>query len=138
MNKVIAYPFLLAALFLAGGCEGPLDDREGVSGNITLKGKPLENGTITFFPVSTGTQSGTTIAQGKYAILRDKGLSPGKYKVFISSPDGKTPEAVKDALPGPSGNFTSVDRVPAAFNTESKTEVSVQKGAPNTFSFDIP
>ena len=49
-----------------------------------------------------------------------------------------TPDNDPNAAPGPSGNFTSKDRIPAKFNIDSKLEVEVKKGDPNKFDFSIP
>ena len=127
-------------VLLVLGCA--TDDRSSVSGKVTLAGKKLEQGTIMFVPVAreTATQVSALIQDGAYHIPRDGGLLPGKYRVAISSPDGKTPDpgAAPDALPGPSGNFASQDRIPAKFNVASTLEVEVQKGKDNTFDFPIP
>jgi hypothetical protein len=134
----------LLFLALAGigfsGCADRYGGRQAVSGTVMFQGKPLDQGSIMFLPASDGlpTQSGTTINNGSYTIPREQGLVPGTYKVAISSPDGKTPDPGSDALPGPSGNFASKDRIPPEFNTESKHEVEVKKDASNTFDFKIP
>lgn len=136
------HPFSLIVLPLlafVAGCGGS-GGREKVSGTVTFQGKPLDAGNITFLAVSESspTSTGAMITDGKYEIPRDKGLVPGKYKVAISSPDGKTPDPSSDAMPGPSGNFASKDRIPAEFNLESKLEAEVKKGGTNTFDFKIP
>jgi hypothetical protein len=134
-SLLAAAPFLL---FVLVGCGGG-DNREGLSGTVTLNGKNLDRGVITF--VSEGnspTQASAVVENGQYAIPQPQGLAPGKYKVSISSPDGKTPDADPNAAPGPSGNFASKDRIPAKFNIQSKLEVEVKKGDPNKFDFSIP
>jgi hypothetical protein len=118
------------------GCDNS-PRRFAVSGTITFQKAPLKNGTITFYPVSTGTQAGDVIADGRYQIPRDKGLAAGKYRVSISSPDGETP-AAGDAPPGPGGNFASKERIPPDFNEKSKHEIEVTAGGPNEFNFTIP
>ena len=86
-HRLLSAGCMIVNLVVLGGCDnGPV--RHKVSGTITFEKKPLKNGTITFYPESTGTQAGTVIADGKYLIPRDKGLLPGKYRVSISSPDG--------------------------------------------------
>jgi len=124
------------ALFAMVSCDsGPR--RMGVSGSVTFRGAPLKDGTITFIPLATKTQSGTSIVDGKFAISSDKGLEPGTYRVSISSPDGNTP-VDPNTPPGPSGNFTSKERIPADFNENSKREVEVTLSGPNRFEFQIP
>lgn len=127
---------LLVGVFVLVGCD-QYPGRMAVSGTVTMKGEPLKNGTVTFYPVTTGTQSGTAIEDGVFKIKREEGLLAGKYRVSISSPDGETPTN-PGVAPGPSGNFTSKDRVPLAFNQNSKLEVEVTSTGPNEFEFKIP
>jgi hypothetical protein len=137
--RTVLWPLtVLPALVLAAGCEKD-NGRQEVSGTVTLGGKPLPDGIIMFIPVSAeqGTQVSVAISNGAYRVPRDKGLVPGKYKVAISSVDGKTPES-GDAPPGPSGNFASKNRIPPEYNQDSKIEVEVKKGQPNTFNYEIP
>ncbi|MFO0843973.1 MAG: hypothetical protein U0797_16505 [Gemmataceae bacterium] len=133
-------PVLAAALLGVSACGDPLGGRQAVSGGVTFQGKPLGRGTILFLPATPGlpTQSGAAIADGRYSIPRSQGLVPGRYKVAISSPDGRSPDAGGDALPGPSGNFASKDRIPPAYNLDSKEEVEVTRGGPNRFDYKVP
>ncbi|MBM3997048.1 MAG: hypothetical protein FJ303_23285 [Planctomycetes bacterium] len=127
------FSVLLAALH---GCDrGP--ERYAVSGHITFQKQALKNGIITFYPIDTGTQGGATITDGKYQIPQEQGLSPGKYRVSISSPDGATP-VDPNAAPGPSGNFASKERIPPEFERDSKITIEVTASGPNTFDFTIP
>jgi hypothetical protein len=131
-------PGLLAVL-AAAGCGDSAGGRQAVSGTVTLKGQPLDQGNIMFLPVSgdLATQSGALITKGGYQIPRAQGLQPGKYRVAISSTDGQTP-VEPDALPGPSGNFASKERIPAEFNLKSTQQVEVKRGETNKFDFNIP
>lgn len=128
---------LTCGLVLAlAGCGGG-GGLEPVSGTVTLGGANLDTGTITFLS-ETGNPTSTSIANGAFALPKEKGLAAGKYKVSIDSPDGKTPEADPDAPPGPSGNFTSKNRIPAKYNVESTLQVEVKAGQKNEFKFEIP
>ena len=127
---------LLISLCLLSGCGGT--NLCGVSGTVTLNGKNLDTGTITFISPDGATQASAGVTNGAYALEQAHGLPPGKYRVAIDSPDGKTPDPSSDAPPGPSGNFASVNRIPAKFNTHSTLEVEVKKGEPNKFDFQIP
>ena len=133
------FTFTLTALgaCLSAGC-GKTDARCEASGAITFNGKPLDSGTIVFVSSDGKSQASALIAGGAYQIPKAQGVPPGKYRISISSPDGKTPDADPNALPGPSGNFASKDRIPKAFNSESKHEVEVKTGDPNRFDFTIP
>ena len=137
MRTLLSCSALLLSLPLLAGCGG--SDLCSVSGTVTLNGKNLDHGTITFIsPGDGGSTASAAIVNGAYKIDQAQGLVPGKYRVSIDSPDGKTPDPSSDAPPGPSGNFASVNRVPAKFNRESKVEVEVKKGEENKFDFQIP
>ena len=135
----------LAALLLsvlAVGCGQDYGGRQEVKGTVKLKGQPLDQGLIMFLPISEGggsTQEGAPIANGSYQIDRAHGLAPGKYKVVITSGDGRTPANAPDQEPGPTGaNIISKDRIPPGYNTQSKQEVEVTEKGPNVFDYDIP
>jgi hypothetical protein len=127
---------VLFGIFLLCGCDQS-PTRFAVSGNITFQKAPLKNGIITFYPVSAGTRAGAVISDGKYEIARENGLNPGRYRVSINSPDGESPVDA-NAVPGPSGNFSSKDRIPAEFHSKSKLEIEVTSAGPNQFDFTIP
>jgi hypothetical protein len=119
-------------------------ERQAVSGTVTLKGEPLSDGIIMFIPTSqdVSTQVSVNIVKGRFEVPADKGLLPGKYKVAISSPDGKTPVDSTEP-PGPSGstgsgNFPSKNRIPPEWNENSTIEVEVKAGEPNKFDYAIP
>lgn len=140
MNSGNRCLLLIVLLFTAGfpGC-GPADDgRRAVSGSVTFQGKPLDRGNIMFIsPTGSLSQTGAAITAGRYQISKQQGLLPGRYKVAISSADGDVP-ADPNTPPGPSGNFTSVDRIPAEYNTESKLEAEVKDISENVLDFTIP
>ncbi len=130
-----------ALLVLVTGC-GPSNPRREVSGKVLFNGAPLDNGTITFNPLGGNkegvptTKEGGIITNGEYKILAETGLTPGKYQVIISSGDNIDPDN-PDGLPGPTGNYVSKDRIPAAYNTASTQEIEVTDKGPNVFNWDI-
>ncbi len=129
------------AMLVLVGC-GKSSPRREVSGKVLFKGAPLDTGTIDFHPVARGqegvpaTMEGSVITKGEYKIAAETGLTPGKYKVIISSGDNIDPSD-PEGLPGPTGNYVSKDRIPAAYNTASKQEIEVRDTGPNVFDFDI-
>ena len=131
---------LLNLTFLAG-C-GESNPRREVSGKILFKGTPLDNGIIEFHPLGSAqagvptTMEACVITNGEYKILAEAGLTPGKYKVIISSGDNIDPNN-PEGLPGPTGNYVSKDRIPKEYNTASKVEVEVKDKEPNVFDWDI-
>lgn len=142
MRVVVGRGVFVLAVWVACfavGCGKKGDERVGLTGTVSLQGKPLDRGNILFIPSTPGpTQTGAEIKDGAFSIIKEQGLVPGKYKVSISSPDGKTPDATSNQPPGPSGNFASKERIPPEFNTNSKEEIEVKADGPNQFEFKIP
>jgi hypothetical protein len=133
--------FVLAAVAVSfAGCGPNYGGRQEIKGTIKLKGQPLDQGQITFIPISgdASTKEGSLITNGVYRIERQFGLMPGRYKVIITSGDARTP-ANTDEPPGPTGaNIISKDRIPPEYNTNSKQEVEVTDKKANVFDYDIP
>jgi hypothetical protein len=133
---------LLLAVLLAGGC-GNAAGRQAISGKVTLKGVPLDEGVIEFHPqgdspVALATKAAALIKDGRYQIPRDKGLVPGKYKVVLTSGDKKVPDLPPDTPPGPVKTVLSKERIPAAYNVNTNQFVHVTKEGPNQFDYAIP
>jgi len=133
---------LLGMIASLPGCGPGYGGRQEIKGTIKLKGQPLDQGQIVFMPITGdgATKEGSGIVDGQYKIDRMHGLMPGKYRVSITSGDGKTrADAPPDQAPGPTGaNIISKDRIPPDYNTNSKQEVDVTEKGPNVFDFDIP
>jgi len=130
---------LAVGVAVLSGCGDKYDGRVGVTGSVTLEGAPLDTGTITFEPFDgRGSASGADITNGQYSIERKSGLKPGKYRVMITSGDGKTPASEEEAG-GPGGaNIVSVDRIPPEYNERTQQEVEIKADGANKFDFAIP
>src|SRR5262245_36303787 len=92
LRSAIMTASLAVLLACVAGCAGGDSlPREEVNGTVTIDGKPLAKGLITFVPTSAevSTQGGAPVLEGKFTIPRLQGLVPGKYKVVISSPEDK-------------------------------------------------
>jgi hypothetical protein len=78
---------------------------------------------------------GALIQHGSFAIDRDRGPTPGWYRVRIYSNSGV------QAPPGKGQSQSSrrpmVERLPAVYNARSELEVSVTANGPNQFQFDL-
>lgn len=106
-----------------------------VTGSVTLKGKPLDQGTIEFAPTGeTGVSGGAMIAAGDYQIPGDKGLPPGMYTVRISSAAEESGRV--EQAPGESDTVAE-ERIPAKYNTDSEITVEVKSDGENKFDFKI-
>ncbi|AGA31255.1 hypothetical protein [Singulisphaera acidiphila] len=140
MQKRIQFSsvILLTAL---GGCEGGQGDdlpHQAVSGTVTLDEQPLAHGFIQFQPMgSEGVAAGGSVTDGKYAIERLQGPTPGEYKVLISS--SSAPAAATDTPPPPPGAPTAPrpDPIPAKYNTASKLTAKVEAGKANSIDFPM-
>jgi len=145
MSRLVPVAFALWVAALAG-CSDGLGLRQEVSGKVTLKGEPIQEGVIAFEPLDNpgvteeATGSGDVIRNGAYHLPVEHGLLPGRYRVRITSGDGATP-ANSDEPPGPStgkSNIVSKDRVPPEYNVNTRQEVEVKVGEKNQFDFHIP
>jgi hypothetical protein len=130
---------------LAGGCGASGPVRHEITGKVTYKGEPVEEGIISFEPEDgQASKDGATILHGEYRIPKDKGLFPGRYRVSIVIGDGipvsgnvapASPEAPRRPRnAGPPGK----ERAPPEFNTRSTLVREVTAGGPNSFDFIIP
>lgn len=76
---------VVAGCFVLTGCGG--QGLVPVSGTLTFKGKPVTNAIINFVPSDDGRpSSGKTDENGKFTLYFDeqnKGIKPGKYKVYV-------------------------------------------------------
>jgi hypothetical protein len=134
---------VLPVLLLLAGC-GSSDNlpREPVSGTVTLDGKPLERGTISFQPESgLPTAAAVTISAGQYSMTRAQGLVPGAYRVLISStpPGGGIANNPATGRPPPPGQPTPPPKelLQAKYNEKSILTAEVKGGAENRFDFEL-
>ena len=130
----------IMSVVMSGFVAGCADDPEGfesVSGQITFKGQPLEQGMIQFIPLAAGqpTFSGAVIDDGAYIVPADGGLAAGSYEVRISS--GAAGTAAADPLPGVPGTPLK-ERIPPDYNSKTKQRVEVSPSGENRFDFHIP
>ncbi len=121
----------------AAGCDGAGTGREGLSGSVTLDGKPLGQGSIDFLPVSgRGASCGAVFRDGKFDIEAEKGALPGTYQVQINGV-GKTGRKIpSDEVPGEMmDEYVSV--VPLRYNKHSELTREVVAGEENHFEFRL-
>ena len=130
----VGWPVLGLALFV--GCGSVEDDlpRQAVTGEVTLDGKSLEQGQISFLPASAevGTQVGGAIVAGAYALAQATGPVPGPYLVRIQggSAGGDPDDQAKKYVVQP-------DPVPAHYNTQTTLRVEIKADGPNNFDFEL-
>ncbi len=127
-HRILAWLLLVALL----GC-GSGDGRLAVDGLITLDGKPLSGGVISFRPVQAdkATTAGSGIEEGRYQIPADGGLLPGEYKVVIQAFE-ETGRMVNDPQFG-----QAPETVPVKFNESETLRATVTADGPNRFDFAL-
>lgn len=89
---------LVCFAFLLTGCDGR-PSRVKVSGHVTVDGKPLEYGGVSFKPVGGGRVGGGGIKEGGvYSVTmyeKDDGIPVGTYSVTISSVETLNPRTIR-------------------------------------------
>jgi hypothetical protein len=139
-RRAAFHGFGLAVLALGAlsGC-GDSPSRQEIAGEVTLKGVPVDDGVIQFAPLDgQGTGDGSRIVKGKYRIPKEKGLSPGKYRVSIYAGDGRSGAGNASPDSPYAGQRPGQERVPPEYNEKSDVVKEVTKAGPNQFDFNIP
>jgi hypothetical protein len=109
----------LLLLALVGCGQGP--KMAEVSGKVSVDGKPIEKGAITFIPENgVGPTTGGTIEEGEYAVL----VPYGRMKVSISAPKVvgmKKLYNTKHSIERP----VTAESLPARYNEKTELVVDV-------------
>lgn len=124
----------LAVVLLALGC-GSRYKTAPVSGTITYKGKPVEHGTVTFYPRSGEAPASGPIGRGGEFILTtdrpNDGAIPGKHKVTVRA-YGNTADVSVAANPAKD------QAVPSKYADAGTTTLSVDViDGPNHFDLKL-
>ena len=137
---------LLVAAVLLGttfGC-GDKDpqNRQALSGRVSMNGDPLDAGIVEFSPQGQGSiSSGALIKNGQYAIESSKGLPPGKYLVRLyAAAKSSSSEQAPPGPPGPpvrSSTRPIKGQIPPQYNVRSTLVVEVVGDGSNVFDFDV-
>lgn len=121
----------VVVLGLTVGCGGP--ERAKVSGTVTLDGKPLETGTISFYPVAnSGQTAGGGIQNGQYTLE----ASPGEMTVLISANKVVGKQKMYDTPDSPTVDKV-VELIPERYNKTSELKVTLKAGVNEGVNFDL-
>jgi|GEM_PF-791893 len=126
----------IALSWFAAGCSEAGPARQPISGTITLDGKPLTVGTITFAPLDGTTAATAPIQDGTYRLSRSEGPAPGRYQVEISA---VRPTGRRIAHPDlPSETIDEVRNiVPPNYNVQTELAVEVKPDGEQTLPFQL-
>lgn len=90
---------LVALLTVISGCNNTDGlNRASVEGVVTLDGRPLESGSVCWYPLETGPAIGADIKNGKYKLNRKDGPVVGDYRIEIRGPQKPTGKKVASTM----------------------------------------
>jgi hypothetical protein len=122
---------LVAAVVLAGatGC-GESSDEVSVQGRVTLRGQPLPNGSVTFYPTTGRPVNAPISGDGAYSAQ----LLPGEYAVTVSYTE-PLPEGFTEGDPTPKPKFV----LPPEYTTRARSRLTatVSDDSEAPINFDL-
>ena len=130
--------FLLVSLLLASGCGQNDANRGAISGEVTLDGTPIVQGSILFVPIegAVGAVTGGPIENGRYQLSGNIGPAVGWNRIEVHAPR-KTGKLIPKGLGG-TGEMVDeqVEAVAPSFNSASTLKIEIQPGD-NTANFEV-
>jgi hypothetical protein len=135
--RYLLLTLLLLPIVIGCGNNNP-QGRIAVRGNVTLGGKPLEFGNITFssFPNLTPVVvTGAVIKKGKFLLAAEHGLIPEQEYLVQFRAVEEIPGARK--TDDPMEMVPTHDLIPPKYGIKSKETVTATKKSPNVFQFDL-
>ena len=132
LQKFYSTLIVFAVIVVIAGCSGgPV--MTTVEGTVSVDGKPLGNGSITFEPADgQGRTAGATIEDGKYVAE----VPPGQKKVRITGFEVTGQVPAYQGMPNSPMRDVVKDVVPEKYNAKSQLELSVDT-SPTTGNFDL-
>ena len=126
--------FVLGMLLVAiVGCGR--SNRAAVDGHVTLDGKPVEDGTISFIPPGESHLAAWgKIKAGSYSIPARNGPALGTSQVEVRWPR-KTGRKLPALPPAPATDEVA-EAIPDCYNKQSKLKAEIKPGA-NQVDFDL-
>jgi hypothetical protein len=124
-------------IFFAGGCGGSKYPTAPVSGTVTMDGKPLANGSLTYQPEGGGMAShGRTDESGRYTLksIRDDfdGAVVAKHRVIIRTVGKSSTDTSSDRA-----DPTAVDPIPKKYNDATELTMEVPAEGRDDADFDL-
>lgn len=138
LTNAVSLLGIVCSLLLIGGCGGDSLNRAEISGKVTLDGKPVDTGMVTFMPKNTenAVVVGAKIVNGEYRLKRTEGPAVGTYSVRVSSVQS-TGKMVKDQAIEGHTYEEYTETIPKPYSgMESPLTTEVNPGK-NTADFDI-
>ena len=122
------------------GCGAAEDGppRESIAGKVTLDGKPVKKGFITFLPVGGNPEhivSGL-ILDGEYSLTRAAGPTRGLHRVDITSREA-TGKVIKDRNDPENPTVVTRELIPPEFNVSSRLTAEVKADTDNRRDYEL-
>lgn len=118
------------------GCGDPGPERHSVAGKVSLDGKPLPTGKVTFVPLDGATAAVADVRDGVFQADGSSGPAAGRYQVEIVAV-----ETTGKKIPNPDVPGTTLDEerdlVPDRYNVKTELTAEVKPGADNAFEFAL-
>lgn len=131
INGLCALCLVLPCLTMGCGAS----DRAGVSGEVTLGGQPVQNGSISFVRTDGSRRANEAawgkIENGRYSIPATAGPMIGKNRVEI-----RWPRKTGRKNPADPNLDEYAEAIPDRYNANSELQVEVRPGN-NTFNFAL-
>jgi hypothetical protein len=132
---------LLGLLIVAAamGCSsGPAPPARGkLSGKVTLDGKPVPSGRISFIALDpSGANAAASITNGEYSLAEGEGPAKGKYRVQFSVPSATKRRIPNDDVPG---QFIeeSPETLPPRYHRDSAITLDYDPANPQPFNYEL-
>jgi hypothetical protein len=138
MKSTHPYTFVvLLGLASTFGCEQKPVPGVRVLGSISVENKLLDEGLITFVPITgtAGKKCSVVIQEGKYAVDASQGLSAGEYRVEVMG----LPPGIKDMAEGksPSHSSSSYREIDQSFSERSNLKCTLRENVENIVNFSV-
>lgn len=130
LNRWLCIILGFSAITLGGGCDAKRPGRAVITGSVSYRGEPIQQGRITFFP-QQGTNAplaGTVIENGKYRVDSKGGAVVGNYIVKITAyrpRPTKSTGAPTDSRPGPPDADMPLQFLPEKYNRRTELTAAV-------------
>lgn len=124
-TSVRTWPFVcggLLAVILATGCNHSPESAQ-VSGQVTLDGKPLQVGNVSFFSKERGTGLSAPVGKDGSFELPEP-LLPGEYQVMVLPPPPPPPTDPTRQAPLP--DISAGQQIPQKYQNEATTDLTAQ------------
>ncbi|WP_165246353.1 hypothetical protein [Paludisphaera soli] len=132
--RLVPAALVVAAVVGCGDSSEP--PRLPVSGKVTLDGKPLPAGQLTFVPLDGRTASVAEVRDGAFQTDGSTGPAPGRYQVEIYAVESTGKTIPSPDIPGATIEEER-DLVPERYNVKSELTAEVKPDGDNAYEFAL-